>query len=437
VANSCTSFRSNLALQTPVYDTLFLKEYKPMDSPLIGRHQTGAWEDGTGDTHYFDRITVGQPDLSKEWGRIDAAECGTNSCNPPRSFVAFGTDRDSYFKEQIVLQSQLFCLTQLRHQTRPGEQITEIYRSLKQIPEMFTTEFIRNRAFRYAPTVQIAGDDFATFTPAASTVVPSLTTINLTASGLPTSQLTWPYLNYLTTALQLEGYEQESGLPMGLYNLITDPRAWFLLTNGSADIKEMMALSTSEQASPLYRVAVDGGIQKPFGNIAPTLDKFAPRFQVLSGSILNRVYPYYNATTGDTGTKRVVNPAYLRARYQLSFLWHPMAIKIWTKAFKKLSEKVPSVNSSLYGEWQFVNNQGVMSFTQPDGTVCTLNNDLQNYFYWLVAMEMGFQYKYPELIVPILHLVDGSGYSSTVDSPVCGSAPQYVAQSYTDYPVEC
>lgn len=425
-----------MALQTPVYDALFLKEFKPMDSPFIGRHETGTWEDGTGDTHFFDRMTVAQPDLTKSWGRIDASECGTNSCNPPRSFVSFGSQRDSYFKEQLVLNSQLFCLTQLRHQTNPGEQIADIYRVIKQIPEMFTTEFIRNRATQFAPTIQIAGDDFATFTPSAATVENNLTVMNLTASGLPTSQLSWSYLNYQTMALQLQGYERESGLPMGLYNLITDPRSWFLLSNGSADIKATQALGNPQDASPLYKIAVDGGIQQPFGNIAPTLDKFPPRFQVLSGSILNRVYPYVNAAN-TTGTKRDINPAYLRARYQLSYIWHPKAVKVWTSAFKKIHEKIPSVNSALYGQWSFINNQGVMSFTQPDGTVCTINNDLQNYFYWLCAMELGFQYKYPELVMPIMHLVDGNGYSSTTDIPVCGSAPQYVAQTYSSAPIEC
>lgn len=407
-----------------------------MDSAYIGRHETGAWEDGVGDQIYFDRMTVAQPDLTKSWGRIDASECGTNSCNPPRSFVAFGTQRDSYYKEQIVLNSQLFCLTQLRHQTHPGEQIAEIYRNIKKIPEMFTTEFIRNRAFQFAPTVQICGDDFATFTPTAANTENNLTVINLTSSGLPTSQLSWSYLNYQIMQLQLQGYETESGLPAGMYNLITDPRSWFLLSNGSADIKATQALGDPQAASPLYKIGIDGGIQQPFGNIAPTLDKFPARFQVISGSILNRVYPYYNAAN-TTGTKRVVNPAYLQARYQLSYIWHPKAIKIWTSAFKKLNEKVPSVNSALYGQWTYINNQGVMSFTQPDGTVCTLNNDLQNYFYWLCAMELAFQYKYPELLMPILHLVDGNGASSTTDVPVCGSVPQYVSQSYSSSPQEC
>jgi hypothetical protein len=433
MANSCTNLRTNLALQTPVFDQVFLREYKPMNSPYVGRHETAAWEDETGDTHYFDRMTVAQPDLTKAWQRIDASECG-NACNPPRSFVAFGSQRDSYYKEQLTLQSQLFCLTQLRHQTRPGDQIAEVYRVIKQIPEKFTSEFIRNHAFDKAPTVQVAGSSFATFTPATTTVEPNLTIVNLTASGLPTSELTWSYLNYLCTQLELSGYSDGSQLPMGMYNLITDPRSWFKLSNGSADIKPMMALNGPQDASPLYKINM--GISSPFGNIAPTLDAEPIRFQVLSGSILNRVYPYYNASN-TTGTKRINNPAYINARYQLSWIWHPKAIKVWTAAFKKINEMVPSVNSALYGKWSFINNQGVIQFTQPDGTVCTINNDEQLNFYWLCAMELGFQYKYPELLMPIIHLVDGSGYSSTTDSPVCGSAPQYVSQTYSSAPVEC
>ena len=39
--------------------------------------------------------------------------------------------------------------------------------------------------------------------------------------------------------------------------------------------------------------------------------------------------------------------------------------------------------------------------------------------------------------MPILHLVDGSGKDATVNDPVCGTAPQYVAQNYSDNPLVC
>lgn len=439
MADSCAAWRTNLAQRTPVYDQVFLKDYKPMDSPVVGRHQTEAWEDGTGDTHFFDRITVGQPNLQNRWQRIDASECG-NACNPPRVFIGMGTERSEYFKEQIDLQSQTFCLTQLRHSTQPQQQIAEWMRKIKKLPEMYNTDFLRVHAVDFAPAVQIAGDDFATFTPirdgVGANVGGQLTTINLGGTGnLPQSELTWPYMNYLTTTLQLEGYhEAPSGLPDGMFNFITDPRVWFKMTNGMDSIKDMMALTDPAQASPLYKVGI--GVQKPFGNLVPTLDKRPLRFQHLGSGILNRVDPYINEPA-TTGTKPVVNPAYVNARYGLSYIWHPMAIKIWTAAFKKLNEKVPSVNSALYGSWQFINPQGLLQAAQPDGTLCTLNNDKQLYFYWLVALEMGFQYMYPEFLMPIIHLIDGSGKSEMVNQPVCGDAPQYVAQDYSNNPVVC
>lgn len=434
MANSCDYLRTNLALQTPVYDQMFLKEIKPMDSPVIGRHQTETWQDGTGDTHFFDRIHVGQPDLTNSWQRIDAGEC-EDACSPPRVHVAFGTERSSYFKEQIRLVSQLFCMTQLRHSTKPGAQIAEIYRSLKKIPEIYTTDFLRVHAVDKHTTLQICGADFGTVTLDGTNTAGQLTTIELGGAGnLPTSELTFPYLDYLTTNLQLEGYGTESGLPDGMYNLITDPRVWFKLTNGNQALKEMMALGDPQSASPLYKIGQ--GVQKPFGNIVPTLDKQQIRFQHMGGGVLNRVFPYINVAT-TTGIKRQVNPAWVNARYGLSFLWHPRAIKVWTPSFTRVHETMPSINTSFYGKWNFVNPQGVIQYEMPDGTVCTKNNDEQLWFYWLCALELGFQYMYPELIMPILHLIDGSGKDCTVDAPVCGDAPQYVDQDYSDDPTVC
>jgi len=344
--------------------------------------------------------------------------------------------------EQMRLQSQLFCLTQLRYNTRPSEQITRIMQGLKKLPEMYTSDYLQVHAVDLAPTVQICGSTYSTFTP---DITPDATPPNISgqlteivlgsAANLPTSQLTWPYLNYLTTLLGMEGYtEAGSGLPMGMYNLITDPRAWFLLTNGNDSMKDMMALTDTQQASQLYKIGM--GVQKPFGNIAPSLNRQPIRFQADANGTLSRVQEYFNAAT-TTGIKRFTNPAWVNARYQLSFLWHPKAIKLWTADFKRAHEMVPTVNTALFGKWSFINPSGVLQYTQPDGTLCTKNNDEQLWFYWLCALELGFQYMYPELIMPILHLVDGSGKDSTVNDPVCGTAPQYVAQNYSDNPLVC
>lgn len=435
--SSCTAFRTNLARQTPVFDRIFLPDFKPLDSPVIGRHETASWQDGTGDTHFFDRIHIGQPNMNSQWGRIDASECAS-ACFPPGQFVGFGTERNSYFKEQFQLRSQPFCLTQMRHQTNPQAQVAEIYRGLKKIPEMYMTDWIQVHAFDFNTEVQIAGSTFQTFVPNRGVNTGGqLTTLNLgNDTFLPQSQLTWPYLNYLTTILGMRGYyEAGSGLAMGMYNLITHSRVWFKLTNGMDSMKDMMALTDPQQASPLFKIGV--GVQRPFGNIAPTLnDTFAIRFQRQGAGLLERVYPYINVNT-TTGQKRIVNPAFVNARYGLSFLWHPKAIKVWSPSFGKIHPMIPTVNSSFYGQWQLVNNQGLIQLNNPDGTTCTENNDDQRWFYWLLDMEQGFQFMYPELVMPILHLIDGSGKDCTINDPVCGDSPQYVVQDYTDNPIMC
>ena len=433
--------RTNLAAQTPVYDLAFLQDWKPLDASFAGRHLTESWKMGTGDTHLYDQVTIGQPNLQVPWQTISATECASSSpCNPPATLVSFGTVRRQTNMQQMRLNSQLWCLTQLRYNTRPSEQISMIMKGLKQIPMMYADDFLQVEAFKNATTVQICDSTFPTFTPditpPVTNVAGQLTVINLGSTGaLPQSQLTWPYLQYLAYQLGMNGYtEAGSGLPTNMYNLITDPTAWFNLTNGNDALKNMMALSDWRGSSPLYKIGE--GVQVPYGNFAPTMTKFPIRFQHLGSGVLNRVQPYDNIA-GSTGKQREINSAYLNARYQLSWIWHPKAIKLMTPDFAKVNDLVPSVNSAMYGKWTFINNQGVLPYEQPDGTQCSINTPDQTWFYWRCALELGFKYLYPEMIMPILHLVTGSGKDNAVNEPVCGSAPSYVAQTYSDAPSVC
>lgn len=436
MADSCSNFLTNLAAQTPVYDQRFLEDWKPLDSPIIGRHETDVWKTGTGDIHTSDQILIGQPNLTNPWQQLSAMGCA-DTCDVPSIFVGFGTQRRTYFLEAIDLKSQGFCKTQLQLQTRPKEQFAQIMKGLKKLPEMYSTDFMRVHAVDLASSVQICGKSFNTWTPNRGVNTSGqLTTINIGASNYPTSALTWPYLRYLTMQLRLQGYyEAGSGLGQDMFNLITDSTAWFNLTNGNPDMKEMMALGNPAQASPLYKIGE--GVDKPFGNLAPTLDNQSIRFQDLGSGVLQRVYPYYNYNP-TTGVGRKINPAWLQARYQISFLWHPKAIRILTPEFAAINPLVPSINSAFYGQWNYINPQGLIQITQPDGTLCTKNNDAQMWFYWLCKMQMGFFYQQDTLMMPILHLVDGSGSASVVDVPICTTnAPQYATQNYDDSPVVC
>ena len=437
MAYDCTKLRNNLAKQTPVYDSVFLDDFisDMTTAPYLGRHMTEVWG-FEADTVYFDKVHVGQANYLTPWATISGAECGANPCEPPNSFIGFGTSRDSAFMEQITLRSQPFCLQQLATVPHVGQQIGKIYKYVRKIPLGFTGDFVRTRTVSYHDTLQICDSGFTTFGITTANTAANLVTINLGVAGnLPESELTWQYLTYLSQYLGLRGYDSESGIAAGMRGLITHQRTWMRLVGQNPEVKSLLHLVGVKDVSPLYQMG-KGVNADPFGNYVPTFDEHQPRFQHSGNGLLQRVLPYHNdpATTGE---KPVVNAAWLNARYAISTIIHPKATMVYTSKPKRIHEMVPTVNSSMWGQWKFINPEGLINWYNPDGTTCTKNNDQQFYFYWLCHLQLGFRYDQRDLIMPILHLIDGSGKDCMVNSPVCGNAPEYVVQDYSDNPTMC
>lgn len=434
----CDEFRDEMARQTPVFDKMFLKTYMPMETDMLGRHETGAWEMGTGDTHLVDRLDIGQPDLSGSWSDISSAECGTDACNPPRTYVSMGSVRSQHNMQQKELISPLWCLRKLLYNTRPAEQMRIWYDALRKLPTMYLNDWMRVHAVTDAPLLHIADDRFLSIVPdntPGGNIVDQLSTISLgSAANLPQSQLTWPYLRRIFAGLTAAGYATDSNLPPMMGNLLTNLDSWFHLTNGAPEVKGMFAIDSYRKASPLYKLGE--GIQEPYGNFAPTITNVPFKFQHVGGGVLQRVQPATNIP-GSTGVVRQVNQANLDAIYTISMLWHPKAVKIWTPPGGKMHEMVPSVNSAMMARWDLVNTKETsFRYINPDGSECIYNNDRQMYFYWNAHLESGFQYQQPTLVAIIVHLIDGSGKFSTTNDPVCG-APQYASQYYGNNPPTC
>lgn len=436
MAFDCNAIRTNLARQTPVFDSTFLNDFisDMVNEPFVGRHMTETWEDGK-DTIFYDKVHVMQPDFLMPWKRRDSAEC-SNGCNPPRQLVGYGTTRDSAFTESKLLQSQPFCLDQLRGIPHVGKQIGMIYKVLRKMPLAFIGDFLRSRFLSYHDTLQIAGASFLNMALTTANVDQNATTLQLTSAAyLPTSELTLPILEYYSQLLGLRGYDTESGLPMGMRNLVTHSRTYQKLVGLNPELRSQLKVEGIKELSPLY-LPGKGINADPFGPMAPTFDEHQIRFQHSGGGLLQRVLPYTN-TPATTGEKPIVNTAWFNARYAMSYILHPKAAVLYTPSPKKINEAVPSVNSSMWGQWTFINPPGLIQWANPDGTTCTKNNDLQWWYYWLCYLEAGFRYDQRDLVMPILHLIDGSGKDCVVDQPVCGDPPQYTTQNYSGDPIEC
>lgn len=414
-----------------MFDEIFLEDYisgELVADPFLGRHKTKTWADGK-DTLFYDKLHVQQPNYTKEWQRISSDECG-NACEPPQVTIGIGSTRRNAFIQQLDLNSQPFCLQQLRGIPRAGEQITEWYKTIREIPASYFSDFLRTHFTSFHTTLQIAGSDYDTFTITSANTDEQLTTINLGSTTLlPTSQLTLQILDVYTQELDLRGYGKKSGLPKGMFNLVTHPRQYQYLTGMNPALRGQLYSQNMKDLSPLYKVGA-GINAEPFGNIAPTFDVKQLRFQHSGNGLLQRVFPYRNVAT-TTGKMPEVNPDWLNARYAISYLLHPEAATLYTPEPKKIHPLVPSVNSAMFGKWTFVNNQGIIRLPNPDGTYCDKDNTDQFWFFWRAHLEAGFRYDQPELVMPVLHLIDGAGRACTVDAPVCGVAPQYSSQSYS------
>jgi hypothetical protein len=438
MAISCQQLSTALAKQTPVYDKEFLKDFisDMPGMPFVGRHMTETWEDGA-EVRVFDKVHVGQPDFTLPWNKRVSTPSAYTECGntlPPRQFIAMGTTRDQYNMENKVLMSQLWSLDQLRGIPNLAGQIREMYRNIRRMPLGFTADYLRTRFLSFNDTLYVCGANFLE-TPITSTVIDANSnTIALGSSAnYPTSDLTLTYLNYYQQLLTMKGYDIDSGMAKGMRNLVTHQRTYQRLVGLNPEVKAQLHLVGVKDVSPLYQIGL-GVNADPFGSFAPTFDEHQPRYQDAGNGNLVRVLPYYNAAA-TTGLKPLVNPSYLNARYGISYVLHPKGATLFTPKPKKVHEMFPTVNSAMWGAWDYKNGE-VLFYQNQDGTTCQINNDLQWYFYWLCYLELGFKYEQRPLVLPILHLLDGAGKNCMVDQPICGTT-QYAQYSTADNPPVC
>lgn len=437
MAISCQLLSTTLARQTPVYDKEFLKDFisDMPGAPFVGRHQTETWEDGA-EVRFFDKVHVGQPDYTVQWNKRVSGPGGNNECAntmPGSQFISGGTTRDSYFTENKLLKSQLWSLDQLRGVPNLAGQIREMYRNIRRIPMGFTADFLRTRFLSYNDTLYICGSAFTEMPLTTSNMDVNANTINIGGS-YPTSDLTLTYLNYYQQSLGMKGYDIESGMAKGMRSMVTHQRTYQRLVGLNPEVKSQLHLVGVKDVSPLYQIGV-GVNADPFGSFAPTFDDHQLRYQDAGNGLLTRVLPYTNVAAS-TGLKPKINPAYLNARYGITYILHPKAAVLFTPKPKKVHEMIPTVNSSMWGTWEYINDK-VLFYLNQDGTTCQINNELQWFFYWLCYLELGFKYEQRPLVLPILHLIDGAGQACMVDQPICGTEPQYYQYSTSDNPPVC
>lgn len=448
----CNSYFSYLFDRTPHWDNDILKDWYPTDDAWIGHVMSTPWDAFTGTQHVYDRLHFAAPDLTQGWNIFDtqsmltnnglgeavAGEGCTTACSRDEICVGWGVTRKTYDRYTTAYTTRPFCFDEINTRAKAKEQMSSIVAGLKDVTKQVQSDFLRTAAIYFAEKIYIAGEAMAEVDITGSTFsTTALTTIDITAAELPTSELTIQYLQRFYEPLQYEGYFRNKYVPNGVFKLITDPITSQQLVQGNPTLQSMFRFTDFQKGGELFKYGMSAGI----GNFGIAWDGYPARFYWDSGAdVLRRVWPFVNIAAGDAGgpsmgIKKVPNTQYILAPYQLSYIWHPEAMKRFTMHLESVSPEMPFLTRDLAGKWQFYggNRDRTLMFTDPvTGDTCTVDNKRGNQGLMWADFESAIRFDRPEIVRGILHLREPG---CVTDKVPCSTPPSYVLQPYSCLPL--
>lgn len=365
-----------------------------INSPWINVIETGTFRAGVSDVQRSVIQEAIAPALSQcnpTWA--------TFQCSLPPQTVCFGSTEYQYSPEQYFEKSCPLCLQTSFSAFRNSIRMVEM--SYTDHIQTLWNSWIRAKMFNLSATKVVADSTATSF----SQIVSSGLGTNFAAGRTPNSPLTFKFLkfisNYLTHNL-LAGSEFKWGNgASGVFRFISDQQTIDNFRNEDAlrlDLRAIAAGCCEKGDKMLSSYSWLG----PWQGIEFGVDQSVIRVSgVRADGSVCCVEPFLSEAA-TKGTKRVVNPDWLSAAYQISFL-------IAKGSF------VREIPEEFLGE-------GLTKFERQNwGGKITWHNVKDNcdniqgnkgFHYWNLAAA--FRPERPEFVIPILHLrcVDDMGLTS-------------------------
>lgn len=423
----CAKFIDLLIRQTQHIDQELIKDRFPTDSAWLGHVRTGKFPSNGGAIRTFERMHVAMPNATGCRETISTTSCIGTPCDPVTKQIGFGSTAKTYQETRERWKTQLFCWDQSWTADFAREQYMAFFSGLKDSTTRINSDHLRFEALNGAETIHIAGASKKTVSVSINAT--NCNELVIGAGNLPTSQLTMPYLMSFIEPLRLTGYFRESNggegqdLPvkMPVARLVTDEITSRRLREGNPALSEFFRFSDFEKGGSLYSYGITSGV----GNFGISIDDYPWRFQQVSGTTLQRILPYTNVAA-TLGIKPQLNTAYTNASLQISFIWHPDAMKLLARDPTAIPN-MPFLNRDQMGKWNFVMDN-MSCGTDSNGNPIMVDNIARNKGLWFADFRSAIKYERPELVRAILHL---RAPECMVDDPICSSVPAYVEQSYT------
>ena len=355
-----------------------------MTSPwnrLVEQSQFPSGMGQTIQTLIYQRTVV--PDASNDaWSNVgfNTGDPATNTCNPVAQEMSYAFSYKSYNLQQLAAKSPVLCINDIRYSWQFGEQLAEQTRILTENTRWIWENRYRNEYLR------LAGNHI---------VLDSLNPYEASSSGSdqdfpavePISPLQQGYLDAYYLQLARDNAEGEVAMVEGakVFTLIASPETINALKKQNNDIRQDLRFSSEANTllSPL-------GANWSYMNFAYVNDLQAPRYTFTNGEFVR--VDYYVNQAAYQGQQAVVNPAYLSAPYEVSFIFNP---KVYTS---RVAEPITSPGGGT--KFDPVNYRGEFQWVNIRDNNCNILGN-QGYFYSL--SQQGSQPKRTEWGYAIMH----------------------------------
>jgi hypothetical protein len=387
-------FIQALVDETPRFSDQILRDVRPME-PWVGHVETSTVEMGTPIEITKDRFRHVQVNSTKTWNKTvsNGVGCTGNPCDPTEYLIGWGSDRLTFYEEDIHWTTPLQCYKQMMHISQADEQMDYIVdKILRPATMRIHSVFLMKRHLYWADNKWSANVGLPTFSYGGAAG-------NNSASGwglggvtndeelyfdcnIPPSalfKLTPQMLQQQFMPLMQVGYGGENpwtGEGGPSIELITDNDTIWDLDKlggqtgiGGGDNPNVLGnwrFQNFGEAGKYWKYGFTGAI----GNYVVRMDTGQIRFQFIgdmgaawNGGNGNRyryqwLEPLTNRVTtgagGAAGLGSIVNPAWTSAQFRLSQIMHPHGMRLLYREESTINSEMTFMHQNMGGKWQFV-----------------------------------------------------------------------------------
>lgn len=243
---------------------------------------------------------------------------GNETCLPTPDVLSFGQTQKQWALSRVAVESPDLCLEDLRTEF-------EIEQQLGISTDMLTKAIGWRLETNFFNQYMTNCDNRITCN-SAMTAATGATLFDISTSGVPTTPLTQGILDqaYLTLLRESagDGSMGRSGAAY-IYPLVCSPETSRGLIRQNADIRQdwQFAFEGARMESPLL---MPYGVDRSYGNYAHWVYEKMPRYDLVNNLLVRR--SFWSQSSATKGTKSVVNPLYIAAAFEASFIFNPKVI---------------------------------------------------------------------------------------------------------------